>query len=94
MNDMSRAAQERFGANVDGSRRRLGLSIEQLAERSQLATDDLVKILNGEDEARASTVHRLVGALGVDPGDLFGGMRWVSPADGGTGYEIEERPEA
>jgi transcriptional regulator with XRE-family HTH domain len=94
MSDTSIEAQKRFGANVDDSRRRLGLSIEQLAERSKLDRDDLVKILNGEDEARASTVHRLAGALGVDPGDLFGGMRWVSPADGGTGYEIEERPDA
>jgi transcriptional regulator with XRE-family HTH domain len=90
MSDTNKEAQERFGANVDEARRRRGLSIDALAERSQLSRDDLVKILSGEDEARASTVHRLAGALEVDAGNLFDGMRWVSPADGGSGYVIDD----
>ncbi|HEY0277324.1 MAG TPA: hypothetical protein VGC32_03555 [Solirubrobacterales bacterium] len=46
--------------------------------------------MSGELEARAEAVYLLVGALGVDPGDLFSGTSWVPPADGGSGYEVDE----
>jgi transcriptional regulator with XRE-family HTH domain len=83
-------AQARFGANVEDLRQRAGLSLDALAERSQLDRADLNGILNGESEASASTAYRLAGALGVDPGDLFSGMGWPPPADSGDGYAIEE----
>jgi transcriptional regulator with XRE-family HTH domain len=90
MTDRDRDAQARFGANVEEQRRRRGLSVDSLAERSQLGQDELAGILSGEVEARAEAVYLLAGALGVDPGDLFSGMNWVPPADGGSGYVVDE----
>ena len=89
MTDTNKEAQARFGANVDCLRQRRGLSVEVLAERSELGRDELTGILSGKVEARTGTVYLLAGALGVDPGDLFQGMTWATPADGGSGYMIE-----
>jgi transcriptional regulator with XRE-family HTH domain len=89
MTDTNKEAQARFGANVEGLRQRRGLSLEALAERCQLGRGDLAEILSGEVEAGANTVYLLAGALRVEPGDLFQGMTWASPADGGSGYVIE-----
>jgi transcriptional regulator with XRE-family HTH domain len=90
MTDTNRAAQARFGANVEGLRQHCGLSVEALAERTELGRDELTGILGGEVEARAGTVYLLAGALGVDPGDLFRGLSWAPPADGESGYAIED----
>jgi transcriptional regulator with XRE-family HTH domain len=90
MTDTNKDAQVRFGANVDDLRQRRGLSMEALAERSQLGRGDLAEILSGEAEASSNTVYLLAGALGVDPGDLFQGITWASPAGGGSGYVIED----
>jgi transcriptional regulator with XRE-family HTH domain len=90
MTETNRAAQARFGANVEGLRQHRGLSVEVLAERSELGRDELTGILSGEVEARAGTVYLLAGALGVDPGDLFRGLSWAPPADGGSGYVVED----
>jgi transcriptional regulator with XRE-family HTH domain len=88
MNDTDREVQERFGANVNDLRQRRGLSVDALAERSELDPRDLAKILAGETEARSTTVYLLAGALDVDPGALFNGLSWSPPADGGAGYVI------
>jgi transcriptional regulator with XRE-family HTH domain len=90
MTDRNREAQERFGANVDALRQSRGMSVEALAERSQLGPEDLAGILNGEAEANANSVYLLAGALGVDPGDLFNGMSWAPPADGGSGHAFDK----
>jgi transcriptional regulator with XRE-family HTH domain len=89
MTDKNKEAQERFGANVEGLRQRRGMSVEALAERSQIGREDLAEILSGEAEATANTVYLLAGALDVDPSDLFGGLNWTPPADGGSGYVVE-----
>jgi transcriptional regulator with XRE-family HTH domain len=91
MTATDREIQERFGANVDDLRQRRGLSVDALAERSELDPEDLAKILSGETEARATTVYLLAGALDVDAADLFNGLSWSPPAEGGTGYAFEER---
>jgi transcriptional regulator with XRE-family HTH domain len=90
MTDTNKDAQVRFGANVDDLRQRRGLSMEALAERAELAQDELTGILSGGVEARTGTVYLLAGALDVDPNDLFNGTSWVPPADGGSGYVIDD----
>jgi transcriptional regulator with XRE-family HTH domain len=90
MTDKNREAQARFGANVEALRQRRGMSVETLAERSELGQAELTEILSGQVEARAGTAYLLAGALGVDPGDLFRGMSWTPPADGGNGYVIDD----
>lgn len=90
MGDTDRHARERFAANVEGWRRRRGLSVKELAERSQIDDDELASILRGETEAGAGAIYMIAGALGVDPGELFRGVIWVPPAMGGDGYVVEE----
>ncbi len=90
MTDTNREVQERFGANVETLRRQAGLSLDALAERSQLDPADLTAILNGDSEASTNTIYLLAGALGVDPADLLHGMTWSPPADGGSGYEVDD----
>jgi transcriptional regulator with XRE-family HTH domain len=90
MTDRNREAQERFGANVEGLRQRRGMSVEALAELCQLDQEEIAEILSGETEASANAVYLLAGALDVDPADLFQGMTWVPPADGGKGYAIDD----
>jgi transcriptional regulator with XRE-family HTH domain len=92
MSDANREAQarERFIANVESMRQSRGLSLDALAERSEIGHEELARILGGETEASAETVYLLAGALGADPGELFSGIAWVPPADGGSGYVIDD----
>jgi transcriptional regulator with XRE-family HTH domain len=92
MSDAKREAQalERFAANIENLRRSRGLSLDALAERSELGREELARILSGETEANAGTIYLLAGALGADPGDLLSGIAWVPPADGGSGYVIDD----
>jgi len=86
-----REARERFAANIERLRRRDGLSVEALAERSLIEVRELEEILRGESEATYTSILLLAGALGVEPGDLIEGIRWIPPGDGHPGrYAIDE----
>jgi transcriptional regulator with XRE-family HTH domain len=76
MADTDREARERFAANLERLRRRDGLSVERLAARAQLEG-----ILRTENDADYTTIALLAGALGVEPGELFRGIRWIPPGD-------------
>jgi transcriptional regulator with XRE-family HTH domain len=90
MADTDREARERFAANIERLRRRDGLSVEELAELAALGARELGEILRAEREARYGTIAQLAGALGVEPEDLFRGIRWVPPGeDGRGGFEVE-----
>jgi transcriptional regulator with XRE-family HTH domain len=73
---------------IERLRRERGYSLDRLAARSMIPRDELDRILAGEVEPDLSDIYLLAGALCVDPGLFFGGFRWTSPADGGSGYEI------
>jgi transcriptional regulator with XRE-family HTH domain len=93
MADIEREARGRFAANVERLRRRDGLSVESLAERSRIDGAELGKILRGEIEVGYRAVALLAGALGVQPGELFAGIRWIPPGEEGGGtFEIEPPP--
>jgi transcriptional regulator with XRE-family HTH domain len=92
MTDKNRETQarQRFAANLESLRESRGLSLDTLAERSELGREELARILSGETEANAEMIYLLAGALGAEPGDLFTGIAWVPPADGGSGYVIDD----
>jgi transcriptional regulator with XRE-family HTH domain len=91
MADTDREARERFAANIERLRRRDGRSVEELARRAQLHVRELEGILRAEDEADYTSIALLAGALGVEPGELFRGIRWVPPGAEGPGrYVIGE----
>jgi transcriptional regulator with XRE-family HTH domain len=91
MADTEREARERFAANIERLRRRDGLSVQALAERSRIDGRELEGILRGEGEAGYATIALLAGALGVEPGELFRGIRWIPSGEGDGGrFEVGE----
>ncbi|MBN9621965.1 MAG: helix-turn-helix transcriptional regulator [Actinobacteria bacterium] len=81
-------ARRHFAGTVERLRRERGYSLDTLAARSMIGRDGLDRILSCEVEADFSDFYLLSGALGVDPGRLFEGIRWTPPAAGGSGHEI------
>jgi len=81
MADTDREARERFAANLERLRRRDGMSVEELAERSDVDARELEEILRADREAAYGTIAALAGALGVAAGELFEGIRWTPPGE-------------
>jgi transcriptional regulator with XRE-family HTH domain len=92
MAETSKDARIRFAANVERLRRRLGYSLDQLAERSQMEREEVEAILRGAKEARVGTIYLLAGALEVTPGDLYDGVIWIPDGEGGGEYRIDDPP--
>ncbi len=79
---------EAFGANLKRLRDERGESQESLSAKSDLHRTVISQIEGGRSEAKASTILKLSGALEVDPGELFAGMRWRPPTTTPGGYEL------
>jgi transcriptional regulator with XRE-family HTH domain len=62
---------ERFCAGARTLRRRAGLTLQELAERSGLAASTLSKIENGQLSPTFETLLRLADGLGIDVAELF-----------------------
>ena len=90
MAQKSKDARMRFAANVERLRGQLGLSLDQLAERSQMGKEDLEAILRGEEEAHVDSIYLLAGSLDVSPGALYDGVTWVPDGAGGGEYRIDD----
>jgi transcriptional regulator with XRE-family HTH domain len=65
-----------FGDNLRRHRKAAGLSQEEAAVRASLHRTAVGHLERGERVARADTIAKLAGVLGVDPGDLFDGIAW------------------
>jgi transcriptional regulator with XRE-family HTH domain len=75
---MSVAAQ--FGANLSRLREQSGVTQEELAFRASLHRTEIGLLERGGRIPRIDTLAKLAGALGVEPGELFEGIRW-EPGD-------------
>jgi transcriptional regulator with XRE-family HTH domain len=93
MPQKSKDARMRFAANVERGRTRLGYSVDQLAERSQMGKAELEAVLRGEKEAHVDSIIRIAGALDVSPGKLYDGVAWIPDGEGGGEYRIDERSD-
>ena len=69
MADTDREARERFAANIERLRRREGLSVEELAGRSEVDAGELGEILRADREADYGTIAALAAA---EPFDVRG----------------------
>jgi transcriptional regulator with XRE-family HTH domain len=65
-----------FGDNLRRLRRHAGLSQEETAVRASLHRTAVGQLERAERVARADTIAKLAGALGVDPGEFFTGIEW------------------
>ncbi len=69
-----------FGREVRRRRKALGLTLEQLAERSGLTPNYIGTVENGRRDPSLSTVVALAKGLSLPAGDLLGGVADLSPA--------------
>jgi transcriptional regulator with XRE-family HTH domain len=60
-----------FGKNLRAARVELGLSQEEIADRSGVPQGEISRIERGERDPRVSTVLRLAKAIGFAPGRLL-----------------------
>jgi transcriptional regulator with XRE-family HTH domain len=70
----------------------LGLTLEQLAERSGLTPNYIGTIENCRRDPSLSTILALARALGAPPGELLGGIGEMSPVAIETARLIEAAP--
>jgi transcriptional regulator with XRE-family HTH domain len=69
--------------------RERGMTIRQLADRSEIDEVVLISLLFGTEEMRFEEMMRLAGALDVDPARLSEGVRFLSDPDGIGVVEID-----
>lgn len=68
--------EERFGLNLWRSRRRAGLSQEELGDRVGLSRDAVCQLELGRRLPRLDTILRLAAGTNVSTGFLLEGMGW------------------
>jgi DNA-binding XRE family transcriptional regulator len=61
-----------LGKNLREARKRLGLTQEEVAERSGVQAGEVSRIEGGKRDAKVSTLEKLAVAVNVPPGDLLG----------------------
>lgn len=61
----------KLGGNLREARHKLGLSQEQVAERSGVHATEVSRIESGKRDPRVSTVERLAKAVKAKPGELL-----------------------
>jgi len=66
----------RFGHNLARCRERSGLSQEELGMRAELHRTAVGQLERGQRIARADTLVKLAGSLGVTPEELLEGLEW------------------
>ncbi len=83
-----------IGRQVNAYRRKLGLTISELAEASELSLGMMSKIENGMTSPSLTTLQQLSNALGVPISDFFNRFEQDHEAvfvSAGEGIEIERR---
>jgi transcriptional regulator with XRE-family HTH domain len=73
-------AAVKFGLEIRRRRKGVGMTLEQLAERSGLTPNYVGTIEMGRRDPSLSTILALARGLSVSPGELIGGMGRLSPS--------------
>ena len=71
---------KQFGANLSRLRERAEITQEELAFRASLHRTEIGLLERGGRTPKIDTLAKLAGALEVEPGALFEGIRW-EPGD-------------
>jgi transcriptional regulator with XRE-family HTH domain len=79
MANLTRDIDQRIAARVKAARSALGLTLDQLAERSAVSRAMISKVERGEASATAALLGRLANALGLTLSDFF---REAEPGQG------------
>ena len=78
-----------LGREVHRRRGALGLTLEQLAERSGLSPNYIGTVENGQRDPSLTTVLALAKGLGISPGQLLGGVAELNPTSKEAALLIE-----
>ena len=70
----------KFGKEIRRRRKGLGMTIEQLSERSGLTPNYIGTVEIGDRDPSLSTITALAKGLSVGPGELLGGTERLAPA--------------
>jgi len=68
---------KRFGENLRRARKAAGMSQEVAGVRASLHRTEIGLLERGERTPRIDTAVKVAGAVGVEPGDLFEGIKWT-----------------
>ncbi|HSS42327.1 MAG TPA: helix-turn-helix transcriptional regulator [Solirubrobacterales bacterium] len=60
-----------LGRNLRAARERLGLTQEQVSERSGVQAGEVSRIERGKRDPKVSTLEKLAAAVEAEPGDLL-----------------------
>jgi len=74
--DKSVTPQERFAHNLRRRRVAVGISQEELGERTELHRTEISLLERAGREPRFATLLKLAGALGATPNELCAGTGW------------------
>jgi transcriptional regulator with XRE-family HTH domain len=85
----SREVARRLGDNLRRTRRRAGLSQEQVAVRASLHRTEIGLLERGGRVARVDTLIQLAGAMSVHPAELLDGIEWTPGGVHGGLFEFE-----
>lgn len=88
-----REAGDAFAVNLKRLRTASGLSQEDLSRRAELIRTHVGLIERGARLPEIDTIHRLAGALGVQPGELLEGFYWRPNESGGASHMSNEPPK-
>jgi transcriptional regulator with XRE-family HTH domain len=75
---VSREVAKRFGANLSHLREQADVTQEELAFRASLHRTEIGLLERGGRIPRIDTLAKLAGALEVEPGEFFAGIKWES----------------
>ena len=65
-----------LGANLRDARERLGLTQEQVSDRSGVQAGEVSRIERGKRDPKVSTLEKLAAALEVEPAELLRRRRY------------------
>jgi transcriptional regulator with XRE-family HTH domain len=82
-----------FGRTIRRRREAVGLTLEQLAERSGLSPNYVGTVENGRRDPSLSTVVALAKGLRVPPGELLGPVQELSSEAYDVGRQFDAAPE-
>ena len=88
------ALDRTIGANLKRCRNEAGLTQEQLAHLSGLHPTYVSLLERGQRNPGFEIQVKLVGALGIDPNDLYRGVVWTPPEFGREGRFTYCGPES
>lgn len=87
----AREVAQRFGENLRRTRRRVGLSQEQVAIRASLHRTEIGLLERGGRMARVDTLIQLAGAMAIDSSELLEGINWTPGDLHGGSFEFDEQ---